>query len=106
MRRRYQRVRRLSKKNQLFAQLRGIGPSRIAVNRFLDARIAAPRARSVGSPRWSGHDDWILLDAGLYGAASKRQPSRGGIGAIIRPRIEGNRRAWGSIANRVDDHFE
>ena len=47
-----------------------------------------------------------LLDAGLSDAASKRQPSRGGIGAIIRPRIERNRRIWGSVMNRVHDHFE
>jgi hypothetical protein len=44
--------------------------------------------------------------AGLYSAASKRQPSGGSIGAIIRPRIEGNRRAWGSLTNSVDDSFE
>jgi len=48
----------------------------------------------------------ILLDAGLYGFASKRQPSGGSIGAIIRPRIEGNRRVWGSLTNSVDDSFE
>jgi hypothetical protein len=54
----------------------------------------------------SGHDDRDLLDAGLYNAASKRQPSSGSIGAIVRPRIEGNRRAWGSRTNRVNDNFE
>jgi hypothetical protein len=41
-----------------------------------------------------------------YTAAPKRQPSSGSIGAIVRPRIEGNRRAWGSLANSVDDSFE
>ena len=36
----------------------------------------------------------VLLDAGLYSAASSRYPSGGGIGAIIGPCIERNRRAW------------
>jgi hypothetical protein len=36
----------------------------------------------------------------------KRQPSRGGIGAVIRPRIEGDRRARRCVTNRVDDNFE
>ena len=48
----------------------------------------------------------VLLDAGLYSSASERQPSGGSIGAIIGPRIEGNRRAWGSLMNSVDDSFE
>ena len=48
----------------------------------------------------------VLLDAGLYSPASSRYPSGGGIGAIIGPCIEGNRRAWGSLTNSVDDHFE
>ena len=56
--------------------------------------VIATSARPVGA------------NAGLYGAASKRQPSRGGIGAVIRPRIEGDRRARGSVTNGVDDHFE
>jgi hypothetical protein len=47
-----------------------------------------------------------LLDAGLYSSASKRQPSGGSIGAVVRPCIEGNRRVWGNLTNRVDDHFE
>jgi hypothetical protein len=53
-----------------------------------------------------GHDDWDLLDAGLYRAASKRQPSGGSIGAIVGPCIEGNRRAWGCLTNSVDDSLE
>ena len=48
----------------------------------------------------------VLLDAGLYSPASSRQPSGGSIGAIIGPCIEGNRRAWGSLMNSVDDGFE
>ena len=48
----------------------------------------------------------VKQDAGLLSAVSKRQPSGGSIGAIIRPRIEGNRRAWGSLTNCVDDDFE
>ena len=48
----------------------------------------------------------VLLDAGLYSAASRRYPSGGGIGAIIGPCIERNRRAWGSLTNSVDDDFE
>jgi hypothetical protein len=48
----------------------------------------------------------ILLDAGLFGAGSCCYPSGGGIGAIIGPCVEGNRRAWGSPANSVDDDFE
>jgi len=43
---------------------------------------------------------------GLYSAASSRYPSGGGIGAIIGPCIERNRRAWGSLTNSVDDDFE
>jgi hypothetical protein len=42
----------------------------------------------------------------LDSAASSRYPSGGGIGAIIGPCIEGNRRAWGSLTNSVDDDFE
>jgi hypothetical protein len=42
----------------------------------------------------------------LYSPASSRYPSGGGIGAIIGPCIEGNRRAWGSLTNSVDDDFE
>ena len=48
----------------------------------------------------------ILSAAGLFSAASSRYPSGGGIGAIIGPCIEGNRRAWGSPTNSVDDDFE
>ena len=48
----------------------------------------------------------VLLDAGLYSPASSRQPSGGSIGAIVGPCIEGNRRAWGSLMNSVDDDFE
>jgi len=46
------------------------------------------------------------MDAGLYRPASSRHPSGRGIGAIIGPRIEGDRRAWGSLVNRVYDGFE
>ena len=45
-------------------------------------------------------------DAELYSPASRRQPSGGSIGAIIGPCIEGNRCAWGSLMNSVDDGFE
>ena len=48
----------------------------------------------------------VLLEAGLYSPASSRYPSGGGIGAIIGPCIERNRRAWGSLTNSVDDDFE
>ena len=47
-----------------------------------------------------------LSDAGLYSRASRRQPSGGSIGAIVGSCIEGNRRAWGSLMNSVDDDFE
>jgi hypothetical protein len=50
--------------------------------------------------------DLVLLDAGLYSSASKRQPSGSSIGAIVGPSIEGNRRAWGNLTNRIDDDFE
>ena len=49
-------------------------------------------------------DSWSC--SGLYSSASQRQSSGSGIGAIVRPRIEGNRRAWGNLTNSVDDHFE
>jgi len=45
------------------------------------------------------------MDAGLYRPASSRHPSGRGIGAMIGPRIEGDRRAWGSLTNGVDDDF-
>jgi hypothetical protein len=54
----------------------------------------------------SGRDDGVLLNAGLYRAASKRQPSGGSIGAIVGPCIECNRRAWGRLTNSVDDSLE
>ena len=46
--------------------------------------------------------------AGAASAALRleRQPSGGSIGAIIRPRIEGNRCVRGSLADSVDDRFE
>jgi len=46
------------------------------------------------------------LGAGLYRSASDRQPSGSSIGAILGPCIEGNRRAWGSLVDSVDDGFE
>jgi hypothetical protein len=37
----------------------------------------------------------------------RRRANRGvSIGAILRPCIEGNRRAWGGFMNSVDDGFE
>jgi hypothetical protein len=54
----------------------------------------------------TGPADRFCSDAGLRSSASKRQPPGGSIGAVIRPRIEGNRRAWGSLANSVDDSFK
>jgi hypothetical protein len=48
----------------------------------------------------------VQLAAGLYRPASNGYPSAGSIGAIIGSCIEGNRRAWGSLTNRVDDDFE
>jgi hypothetical protein len=47
-----------------------------------------------------------FVGGGLYSQASSRYPSAGSIGAIIRSCIEGNRRAWGSLTNSVDDDFE
>jgi len=47
-----------------------------------------------------------VLNAGLYSSASKRQPSGGSIGAVVRPCIEGNGRAWGNLTNNVDERFE
>ena len=35
-----------------------------------------------------------------------RQPSTGGIGAVFRPRVEGNRRGRCSFMDRIDDHLE
>ena len=37
-----------------------------------------------------------------FQARTLRRPHR----RIVRPGIEGNRRAWGNPANRVDEHFE
>jgi hypothetical protein len=48
----------------------------------------------------------VLLGPGPYREASNRQPSGGGIGAILGACIEGNRRAWGGLMDRVDDGFE
>jgi hypothetical protein len=48
----------------------------------------------------------FFLNAELYNPASSRQPSGGSIGAIVGSRIKGNRRAWGSLTNRIDDDFE
>ena len=72
------------------------------------ARAATRTCHAVDLSRIAANDEpnRILLDAGLYSSASKRQPSGGSIGAIIRPCIEGNRRAWGSLTNSVDDGFE
>jgi hypothetical protein len=42
----------------------------------------------------------------LYSPASSHQPPGGSIGAIHGRCIEGNRRAWGSLMNSVDDGFE
>jgi hypothetical protein len=45
-------------------------------------------------------------EAGLYRRASSRQPPGGSIGAIVGSCIEGNRRAWGSLMNSIDDGFK
>lgn len=37
---------------------------------------------------------------------ARRQPSRSSLRTILRPRVEGNRRAWGSLVNSIDDCFE
>ena len=71
------------------------------------ARAGRPdQAGAAGLPRlvhnWGL--DLVLLDAGLY--RLERQPSGGSIGAIVGPGIEGNRRAWGSLTNSIDDDFE
>jgi hypothetical protein len=42
----------------------------------------------------------------LYSRAAGRQPSAGSIGAVMGHCIEGNRRAWSSLMNSVDDDFE
>ena len=43
---------------------------------------------------------------GLYSSTSRSYPSGGSIGTISGVCIEGNRRAWGSLANSIDDDFE
>jgi hypothetical protein len=45
-------------------------------------------------------------DCGSGVSGFSRQPSGRSIGAIIGSCIEGNRRAWGSLMNSVDDGFE
>jgi len=42
----------------------------------------------------------------LYSPAPGRQPSGGSIGAVLGHCIEGNRSAWSSLMNSVDDGFE
>ena len=76
-----------------------------ALPRGRATRLICPVLAAKDAPT-SGHDDWVLLDAGLHSAASKRQPSGGSVGAIVWSRIEGNRRTGGSPMNRVDDSFE
>ena len=49
---------------------------------------------------------FFLPDAGLVSPARRRQPSGGRIGAIVGSCIEGDRRAWGCLVNRVDNSFE
>jgi hypothetical protein len=51
-------------------------------------------------------DHAVFLNAKLYNPASSRQTSGRSIGAIVGSRIEGNRRAWGSLTNRIDNDFE
>ena len=76
------------------------GPNELRLNPFgILAILIAGRIGSTGAAL-------LLLDAGLYRCFSSRDPSGGGIGAVIRPCIEGNRRTWGNLANSVDDDFQ
>ena len=74
--------------------------------------LARPEQRNLSGyepgswTRLARGDGLVLLGAGLYRSASDRQPSGGCIGAILGPCIEGNRRAWGSLVDSVDDGFE
>jgi len=47
-----------------------------------------------------------LRGTGLYSPASSRYPPGGSIGTIVGSCIEGNRRVWGSLTNRVNAHFQ
>jgi hypothetical protein len=55
-------------------------------------------------PVWLGERE--LKPSRLRSPACGRQTSRGSIGAIVGPRIEGNHRARGGLMNGVDDGFE
>jgi hypothetical protein len=67
--------------------------------------VVTPLWRHIGTSD-EATEILVLLDAGLYSPGSNRYPSGGGIGAIIGPRIEGNRRTWGNLTDSVDDDFE
>jgi hypothetical protein len=47
-----------------------------------------------------------ILPPRYLGQLSSRQPSAGSIGAIVGPCVEGDRCAWGGLANGVNDDFE
>jgi hypothetical protein len=67
--------------------------------------VVGHHALRVRFPSGDGADGRSARD--LYRRlASERQPSSGSIGAVIRPRIEGNRRTWGGLTNDVDETFE
>jgi hypothetical protein len=48
----------------------------------------------------------LQLDAGYTAGLSLASASAGSIGAVMGHCIEGNRRAWSSPVNNVDDGFE
>jgi hypothetical protein len=64
---------------------------------------AGQRFLTIG---WRRGNELVLTEAGLRSSASSRDPSGGSVSAIVKPRVEGNWRAWGSFANSVDNDFE
>ena len=59
---------------------------------------AAPKSFCAGAGSAAG--------CGPLPLTSCRQPPCGGVGAVLGPRVEGNRRGRGGFMNRVDDGFE
>ena len=67
--------------------------------RFARVPLANALPRDWDSTGW-------FVGTGLDSPASRPQPTGSSICAILGPCVEGNRRPWGSIVNRVYDGFE
>jgi hypothetical protein len=80
-------------------------PANSNEKRATDRRVLY-RSKARGRGERGAEADERVRGMRVLGGTARRQPSCGRIGAVVGPRVEGNRRARGCLANRVDDYLE